>query len=302
MIGFSFLLSCHHKADTEEESVAAEDVQTPVTITHIETGPLEQVIQLNATSTFLQSSFIKASASGYLTSVNLSAGKQVNSGQLAFTMKTKEAQALGNTINALDSSFRFSGVIRIYTTTSGYVQQLNYKVGDYVQDGEQLAVLTDSKSFGFVLNLPYELRRYVSVGQVLSLQLPDSSVLAATVSSMMSTVDSLSQTQSILLKVGSSMFIPQNLIAKVTIHKNISEQALTLPKEAVLTDESQTNFWVMKMIDSMTAVKIPVKKGIETRDRVEIVEPKFQANDNILLTGNYGLQDTAKVKIIPAGQ
>ena len=53
----------------------------------------------------------------------------------------------------------------------------------------------------------------------------------------------------------------------------------------------------MKMIDSITAVKVAVIKGMETKDRVEIVSPKFSPDDKILLTGNYGLPDTAKVKI-----
>ncbi len=35
------------------------------------------------------------------------------------------------------------------------------------------------------------------------------------------------------------------------------------------------NFWVMKMTDSITAVKIPVKKGIETTDRIEIFRLSF---------------------------
>jgi hypothetical protein len=53
----------------------------------------------------------------------------------------------------------------------------------------------------------------------------------------------------------------------------------------------------MKLIDSATAVKVPVKKGLETKDRVEILSPAFAPSDRILLTGNYGLSDTAKVKV-----
>jgi hypothetical protein len=54
----------------------------------------------------------------------------------------------------------------------------------------------------------------------------------------------------------------------------------------------------MKMTDSVTAVKIPVKKGIETRERIEILSPAFSIKDKILLSGNYGLPDTARVRII----
>jgi hypothetical protein len=53
----------------------------------------------------------------------------------------------------------------------------------------------------------------------------------------------------------------------------------------------------MLLLDSVTAAKVPIKKGVETRERVEILEPRFKAGDKILLTGNFGLPDTARVKI-----
>jgi hypothetical protein len=80
--------------------------------------------------------------------------------------------------------------------------------------------------------------------------------------------------------------------------KNQKSEAVSLPKEAVITNETQSEFWIMKMTDSITAVKVCVKKGIESTDRVEIVSPALKSTDNILLTGNYGLPDTAKVTVI----
>ena len=53
----------------------------------------------------------------------------------------------------------------------------------------------------------------------------------------------------------------------------------------------------MKMINDTTAVKVPVKKGIESGDKVEIVSPEFSAKDKIVVNGNYGLADTALVII-----
>lgn len=294
------LLSCKHKQSAADAPAASEEVQTPVTVTTVAITPLSEYVELNATSSYLQNNIIKASANGYLRSVNIKLAQMVHTGQLAFTLQTKEAHALGNTINKLDPSFNFSGIINIRTSASGYIQQLNHQVGDYVLDGEQLAVLTDNRGFGFILNLPYELRPYVTNGKALQIDLPDGRHLNGVVSNIMPTIDSVSQTQSVLIKVASSATIPQNLIAKVRIVKAEKTNAISLPKQAVLTDEAQTNFWVMKMIDSVTAVKVPVVKGMETNDRVEIIRPQFSANDKILLTGNYGLSDTAKVKIMKA--
>jgi multidrug efflux pump subunit AcrA (membrane-fusion protein) len=212
-------------------------------------------------------------------------------------MKTKESEALGNTINALDSSFRFTGILPIHAAVSGYVQELNHQPGDYVQDGEQLAVLTDTKSFGFILNVPFELRQYVQPGQNLLILLPDGTSLPGVISSILPSVDSASQSEQALIRVSTATHIPQNIIGKVRIQKTKKENITTLPKAAILSDESQTHFWIMKMIDSVTAVKTPVVKGIEENGKVEIVSPAFLPGDKIIIAGNYGLPDTAKVKI-----
>ncbi|RYY90854.1 MAG: HlyD family efflux transporter periplasmic adaptor subunit [Chitinophagaceae bacterium] len=299
--GMFLCIACHHQEAPADEEAAAEEVRTPVTVTGIATTPLESYVELNATSTFLQSNFIKATANGYIKQVHVALGQRVAAGQTAFVIRTKEAEALGNTVNRLDPSFHFTGIIPIKVTTAGYIQELNHQPGDYVQDGEQLAVLTDANSFGFVLNVPYELRAYVGSGVALEVALPDGRKLPGRVARILANVDSVAQTQQVLLRVSGAGMLPQNLIGRVRITKKQRSGAPSLPKAAVLSDEAQEHFWVMKMIDSITAVKVPVIRGLETNDRVEILRPQFGAGDKILLTGNYGLPDTAKV-IIQKGE
>ena len=113
----------------------------------------------------------------------------------------------------------------------------------------------------------------------------------------MPVVDSASQTQNVVLKVNEKN-LPANLIAKVKVVKTASSNTVSLPKQSVLSDETQTSFWVMKLMDDSTAVKVPVEKGLEINDKIEIKSPKFSMSDKFLLTGNYGLADTARVKIL----
>src|SRR5579872_23251 len=281
----------------EAETADSVDARTPVTVTTVSNSPFNDSIELNAVSAFLQKSYVKANANGYLQSVDVYPGKYVEVGQTLFTLKTKEAQSIGNAIRTLDSSLRFTGINTIKANQHGYITQLNHQSGDYVQDGEQLAVISDRNSFVFLLNLPYELRPYVLGKKTASLVLPDGTRLDGTIGPVMPTVDSASQTQNVVIRVHVTTEIPENLVAKVRILRTARPKAQSLPRSAVLTDETESNFWVMKMIDSSTAVKVPVKKGIETKDRVEVLSPVFSPSDNILVTGNYGLPDTAKVKV-----
>lgn len=295
------LASCKHAAkDADDQDAPAGSAVTPVTITHPQVGSMEETVEVNAVSAFLLKSYVKANASGYLVSVDAELGKYVHKGQDLFVLQTKEARSLGNTVTSLDTSLHFAGTIRIKAPGDGYITQLTYRSGDYVQDGEQLAVISDQKSFVFLLNLPYELRPYLSANHALDLHLPDGTVLQGTLSEAMPTVDQASQTQPFVIRVQTGRAIPENLIAKVILVKHERVGAVSLPKAAVLSDETQEQFWIMELTDSTTAVKVPVKKGLETKDQVEILSPALKAADRILLTGNYGLPDTAKVQVTTA--
>lgn len=291
-----FAFACHHDS-TSHEGVT-EEVAVPVTVTTANQEVLAEYIELNATSAYLQKSFIKASANGYIRSATVKLGDVVAAGNKMFTLETKEANSIGNAINSLDSSFRFSGVITIRSSAAGIVAELNHQPGDYVQDGEQLAVINNKNSFGFQMSVPYELRPYITANKTFQLTLPDGKKMQGTITSILPVVDSASQTLPVMINVPDAN-IPINLIAKVSVQKTVKSNALSLPRPAVLADETQTHYWVMKVIDSNTAVRIDIVKGVETTDRIEIVSPSFSLNDRFLLTGNYGLGDTAKIKIVP---
>lgn len=295
-IASALFASCQSDSASDEEDATADAI-TPVTVTHIVNGPLSDTILLNARSTFLEKSYVKSNATGYVEHVNIKPGQFVSKGQLLFVIKTKEAQSIGNTINMLDTGFKFSGVNRIRAAASGYVTQLNHQLGDYVQDGEQLAAISDHNSFAFLLQVPYEFNKLMANNQNLQLTLPDGTRLNGQVTSAMPTVDTLAQTQVLVVKVNSAQPLPENLIAKARLIKAAKSNALMLPKGAVLANETLSEFWVMKLISDSTAVKTPVKKGIETNTEVEILSPVFQPSDRIIETGNYGLADTAKIKI-----
>ncbi len=303
LLSFVFLaavLGCKQGDSSDAADAGSTETRTPVTVTSVSYAPLREFIELNATSSFLQKSYVKSNLNGYVKQVNIKFGDYVHTGQTLFVLKTKEAEAIGNSVNKLDSSFKFSGVNTIPANSNGFIAELDHQSGDYVQDGEQLAVITDSKSFVFVMNVPYEDKPYVFIGQKVEVLLPDQEHLQGTISSAMPLVDSVSQTQSYSIKVEAPHSIPQNLIAKVKIVKTSKSSAPTLPKESILSDETQTESWVMKLINDSTAVKVPVKTGIESGDTIEILSPNFSSGDKILLSGNYGLPDTAFVIPSPA--
>ncbi len=289
------LAACKNNVAKEEE---IKEIKTPVTVAGIANEPLAEYVELNAVSSFLQKWIVRANTTGYLKTAHVELNKFVQNGELLYTIKTKEAESIGNRINVLDSSFRFSGLNNIKANGSGFISQINHQNGDYVQDGEQLATITDTKSFVFLLDMPYELRPFIINKKSLEMLLPDGERLTGMIAGNLPSMDAASQTQSIILKVNSTHPFPENLIARVRVTKSFSRSGNSLPKAAVLTNETQTAFWIMKMLNDSTAAKVIIKKGIETADRIEIVSPILSPADKILITGNYGLSDTANVVIV----
>lgn len=289
-------IGCHSRknaADTDTASLA----KTPVTVAHpSDSITISDDISLNATATYLLKSDVKANTTGYITAVNIKLADWVKRGQALFTLQTKEAHALGNTINELDPSLKFSGNTTVISPATGYVQMLNHQKGDFVMEGDALATISDKSSFGFLMDVPYEHNQYLINNKNLTVELPDGRKLSGYVSKVMPTVDPVAQTQEVLVQVTDGETIPENLIATVKFSK-IKQTGLTVPKETVLTDETQSNFWVMKLINDTMAVKTPITKGIEDDMRILITSGNITSSDRLIDSGSYGLSDTAYVRI-----
>ncbi len=289
------LAACSHSQDPGSEG-SAEGL-SPVTVTHAGFGSLTDVLTLNATSKFLLKTPVKSDVNGYLQKVNVRLGQKISMGDELFIVRSKESEHLGNTISQLDTTLRFSGLVHIKSPVSGFIAELSCQAGNYVQDSEVLTTISDMTSLVFLLDLPYELNEWLPDNKTVELTLPDGRKLKGSVDSSLPLVDPVSQTQSYVIHVPGVLSVPENLVATVQFIRRSRSATVVLPKEAVLTNETQTEFWIMKMTDSTTAVKVPVTRGLEISDRVEILAPRLMPSDLILLTGNYGLPDTAKVMI-----
>jgi multidrug efflux pump subunit AcrA (membrane-fusion protein) len=290
---FAILPGCGNNAATDEDD--GVEATTPVTITNVTFGPIAETVELNAVSSFQKKVSVKATTTGYIDEINVNLGSNVGMDQLLFTIKTREATALQN--SGIDTLMKFSGIINIKSQKTGVITTLAHQKGDYVLDGDELAVISDQSSLVFLLQVPFEMNSFVKVGGDVEIVLPGDSVLQGKITGSLPEVDAVSQTQQFVVKAVTNQQLPENLIAKVRIVKSTKEKATIIPKAALLSDETQTEFWVMKLINDSTAVKVVVQTGIQSEDQSEIVSPEFSEKDHILLNGNYGLADTAKVSI-----
>ena len=292
IIGISF--SCKHVSKTSEE---VTEVKTPVTIVPVTFKPVSSTVTLPAVATFMNKNIIRATTTGTIEKILITPGEFISTDQLLFTIKTREAMALDRK-SQIDSSLSFKGVINIVSHQEGVINSISYQKGDFVQEGDEMAVVSEQNSLVFIMDVPFELDNYVERNRNCRVILPDGREIDANISRKLPDMDIQSQTIRYVVKPLSPDRLPGNLIASVNLIKSRNENAMVVPKKAVLGNETQTEFWVMKLINDSTAIKVDVSKGFENNDEIEITKPEFLPTDRIILTGNYGLPDTARITIV----
>ena len=292
LLGF---INCGSSGKSQEE--VTEKVTTPVTISFVRIGPIKKVICMTATTAYLKKNMVRSVSTGYITKTFFGIGDFVKTGTPLFSVKTKEAEALSS--YAKDNpDFTFSGEMTIKSPSSGIITEVTKQDNDYVTDGDQLCIIAEQSSLVFLLNVPFEQIKYTVIGTTCSIILPDSTRIKGTITSKLSAIDPLSQTQNYVIKPQTGLRLPENLLASAELSESMNTNAQVADKQCVLTDETMEHYWVMKLVNDSTAVKIMLKPGIVTDKEIEIVSPLFGKNDRLINSGHYGLPDTAMVNII----
>lgn len=290
------ITSCS-KLSTQEPS--SSKARVSVEVTGLSSGIVKDELTLFANTMYLKRNVVTAPIPAFISQVFIKLGDAVKTGQVLYLLETKERRALGVQAVMPDSSSISFGKITIKSSASGIISTLDkQQIGDYVLEGAQLCTIAESSVLAFAVNVPFEFTAFAKAGMKCSLVLPDNSRHQAKFTTPLTTMNSLAQTQTILAKSDDIMFLPENLIVKVILNKNMEAKQQVLPKASVLSDEMMEKFWVMKLLNDSTAIKIWVTPGIRNLESVEIMKPLFKVDDKFLISGNYGLPDTALVNVL----
>ncbi len=285
------LSSCHSdKANGDESSFKSYPRVREIKVTY---GPISNHVDVNATAAYLRTSLISSPIDGYILRSFIEPHQSVKPGRILYILQTKESRALRSGDHEMLD--RFTGNDTIVAHSGGYVTETFHQQGDYVSNGEKLLTVKETSSLVFVLHLPYEWNDLVRSGMKVRLIFPDSTFHTATVRQINPEMDPATQTQKVILTINNAQNVPEGLIARAEITKKSSDHSTLLPQDAVLTNETETEYWVMKMINDSIAVRVPVTTGIISHDTVQILQPSFTKDDRILVYGNYSVPDTMQV-------
>lgn len=296
------LLLVNCKSKKEEVTAEAETVaKTSVTVQTVYTSNFTDYVQLNGNTAFQKKLSIRANITGYIVTLPWKTGDNIRSGSLFCTIKTKEQDALKNIDQREPSLSQFQQPINVTTSASGFLTSVNYTRGDFVNEGDILATVTEPSSLVLFVNVPYEYHQLVSGGPNCEVQLPDGKKIFSAIYKGLPVIDSASQTEQFYIRLPADLQLPENMNMIVRIPVNQKKYALSLPLEAVQTNETQDEFWVMKLVNDSLAVKVPVKVGSQNDSLKEIISG-ISLNDRIVVKGAYGLADSALVTIEEPGK
>lgn len=274
--------------DASNGNIRKEMSGTAVTLTHAAFGRIEKEVIFSATTVYQNKSVVGAPIPAFITEALVQPGSRVKAGETLYRIESKEQHALGNGSHA---------VIPVKAERDGIVLDVQQQAGSYVTEGTVLCTVAEIESLVFEIHVPYEQQRYAHRGSKCRLELPDGTRLAATVQAPLATMNTASQSERVIARA-KAPFLPEGMHVKAVFSESgSSSEGMILPKSAVQSDETLTKYWVMKLSDDSTAVRVPVAVGNSNASEIEIESDALSPQDRIILTGGYGLEEGARVVV-----
>lgn len=226
------------------------------------------------------------------------AGKDLQAAQLQVTV----AEATEHQTEAADETAKSQvNRTRIVSPLNGVVAKRFVSVGEQVDGSgtQPIIEVANIRDVDLAGSLPAPYLGKIHVGETIPVTSDSFSgkTFAGRVIAISPTVDPATNVGSMRIRIANpdgELKLGMYLTAQVPVEKHAN--ALMVPPQSIYHDEAgATQVYV---VEGDTAKAAPVKVGIQTPARVEILSG-VKAGDTVILTGGYGLGDTTKVKIQP---
>jgi len=179
----------------------------------------------------------------------------------------------------------------------GVISERTVKLGDRISQSLKLFSLVDLQKLIAQVHVPGRDMRYIKKGQAAQITtdfLPGDSFVGH-VERISPVVDPGSGTFKVTLELNSSasrlrpgMFITAHIVTST------HEKAILVPKKAIVYDDGFPHIFV---VNDSTASRVRLDIGFEDSENLEVLEGA-KAGDRIVVVGQNGLKDQAKVRVI----
>jgi multidrug efflux pump subunit AcrA (membrane-fusion protein) len=248
-----------------------------------------------AVSRYLQDVNFRARTQGIVTKVFTTPGDEIHTGQPLFIIKPVELSALEKSSishqmgNISDTIFSKQNIL----TNQVMVQQ-----GDYVQPGSLLASAFKKNSLVALTYVPFSKVSSIKKNNPCTVFIPGRKTVNSFFKRQLFSADSVTQTQPFIVPLPSNLHLSEGMNLQVNYKEKEITNGIFVPRDAVLSNEEETSFWIMKIAGNSTAIKVPVTIGLRGENSIQILTGNIKPSDEIVTQGAYGLSDSTRVKIV----
>ncbi len=320
VIIFSFLLynGCSKNNDSADSNSSQDSTQTVVAVKvdSIKRETLDETVPAYGVTSIRQVYKVISPVNGEIIKFNLYNGDQVKKDEIICEIITKESyaaikgakQMLNNAVTAeqkteaertLKIAEDNSNHIKITAPFTGILINKTKNENEIVNEGELIAGLIDKNSIFFIAQVPAESVNRIKPGQAAKISFPSIEVkkFDGIVKRIEPGVNMQSQTIPVQLEINASQLLADSLYGEASIIVNKHKDVLTVPSKAIIHDDEKNTYSLTLINPDSIAYSVNVGIGIKKDSVMEVKSGKLKEGMKVIVEGNYGLPDSAKVSI-----
>lgn len=276
---------------TENGKEAKSDVEVSSPIIR----PARRQVSFQGVTRYMQVNDIRSQITGIIIQVNCAVAGNISVNQALITVQPQEAAALQKSKFGDQILTGLSDTV--FSHLNGQIKKLNVAAGDFVQAGDVLVSCIRTNSMKILVYIPVEQIPLIEKIKDCSVILPDGTSVNGLVSGKLPVAEAQDQTQAYIITPKKPLTLSENINLNVQFTAKQIQEAVFVPEGAVLGNEEQTSFWVMKLMNDSTCTKVPVEKGLKMDSLVQLIGSGLTINDLVISEGAYGLPDSARVQV-----
>ncbi len=215
--------------------------------------------------------------------------------EIQYLTAKNQKEALEKSLNTLNNNI---DMFNVRSPINGTIEAVDVKIGQITAPGMPIFKVVNMSAIKVVANISEAYADKVSVGDIVSVELPDiNQTIKAKVTFTSNFIDPLNRTFRVEIKLNGIKDVKPNMVAKLNIVDYVNPKALVVPSNAIQRTESETYIMIAKQEKNKTiAEKRTIVIGKTNQDLTEVVSGIFE-NETIIVNGFQELTTGQVVKL-----
>ncbi len=214
--------------------------------------------------------------------------------EIQYLSAKNQKEALEKSLNTLNNNI---DMYNIKSPINGTVEAVDVKIGQVTAPGMPIFKVVNMSTIKVVANISEAYADKVTVGDVVTVELPDlNQTIKAKVSFASNFIDPLNRTFKVEVKLNGIKDVKPNMVAKLNIVDYVNPKAIVVPSNAIQRTESEMFIMVAKLDkNKMIAEKRTIVIGKTNQDLTEVISG-ISENETIIVNGFQELTTGQVVK------